>query len=132
MAITAQQVKGLREKTGVGMMECKKALQETEGDEDRALKLLRERGIAQAGKRAGFKKNDVMISFDGQRSLKNVNEFYAYAMNETTNRLPRRVSTAPVRKSACFQRMPVSSSCMQIAFSMTNGAPSILLSTPSK
>lgn len=37
----------------------------------------------QAGKRAGFLKDDVMISFDGQRNLKTVNEFYAYAMNQT-------------------------------------------------
>ena len=41
-------------------------------------------GPYQAGKREGFLKNDVMISFDGQRNLKTVNEFYAYAMNKTT------------------------------------------------
>lgn len=41
-------------------------------------------GPYQAGKRAGFLKDDVMISFDGQRKLKTVNEFYAYAMNKTT------------------------------------------------
>ena len=39
-------------------------------------------GPYQAGKRAGFKKGDVMISFDNQRTLKDVNEFYAYAMNK--------------------------------------------------
>lgn len=53
MAITASQVKELREKTGVGMMECKKALSETEGDLDKAVRLLREKGLARAAKKAG-------------------------------------------------------------------------------
>ena len=48
MAITATQVRELREKTGVGIMECKKALKETEGNEELAIKLLREQGIAAA------------------------------------------------------------------------------------
>ncbi|MBA2474955.1 MAG: translation elongation factor Ts [Actinobacteria bacterium] len=52
-AIGAQQVKELREATGAGMMDCKRALQETAGDFDAARTLLRERGMAQAGKRAG-------------------------------------------------------------------------------
>lgn len=46
-------VKDLREQTGVGMMECKKALQESEGDMKRAVELLREKGAAKAVKRAG-------------------------------------------------------------------------------
>ncbi len=50
--ITAQLVKELREATNVGMMDCKRALAETNGDKDAAIKLLRERGIAVAGKRA--------------------------------------------------------------------------------
>lgn len=51
-AITASQVKELREATGVSMMECKKALQETQGSVEAAMKLLRERGMAVAAKRA--------------------------------------------------------------------------------
>jgi elongation factor Ts len=51
--ISASLVKELRELTGAGMMDCKRALQETGGDVDAARKLLRERGMAQAGKRAG-------------------------------------------------------------------------------
>ena len=43
--ITASQVKELREKTGAGMMDCKKVLTETNGDEEKAIELLRERGI---------------------------------------------------------------------------------------
>lgn len=61
MGISAQQVKELREKTGVGMMECKKALQEAGGDVDRAVKLLRERGMAQATKRAGRATREGMV-----------------------------------------------------------------------
>ena len=51
--ISAALVKELRELTGAGMMDCKRALQETGGDIEAARRLLRERGIAQAGKRAG-------------------------------------------------------------------------------
>ena len=53
MAISASDVKALREMTGAGMMDCKKVLTEAEGDVDRAVELLRERGLAKAGKRAG-------------------------------------------------------------------------------
>lgn len=52
MAITAKLVKELREKTGAGMMDCKKALQETDGDIDKAIDFLREKGIAKAAKKA--------------------------------------------------------------------------------
>jgi elongation factor Ts len=51
MAITAQMVKELREKTGAGMMDCKKALTETDGDMDKAIDFLREKGIAKAAKK---------------------------------------------------------------------------------
>ena len=53
MAITAAQVKELREATGVGMMECKKALTETHGDLEKALEWLRKKGIASAEKKSG-------------------------------------------------------------------------------
>jgi elongation factor Ts len=53
MAISAQAVKELRERTGAGMMDCKKALEETNGDMEKAIDLLRERGIAKAAKKAG-------------------------------------------------------------------------------
>ena len=53
MAITAALVKELREKTGAGMMDCKKVLTETNGDIDKAIDLLREKGLAAAAKKAG-------------------------------------------------------------------------------
>ena len=52
-AITAEQVKQLRDKTGAGMMECKAALTEAKGNMEEAITLLRKRGLAQAAKRAG-------------------------------------------------------------------------------
>jgi elongation factor Ts len=52
MSITASQVKELREKTGVGMMECKKALEENSGDIEKAILWLRERGMSRAAKKA--------------------------------------------------------------------------------
>ncbi|WP_027369515.1 translation elongation factor Ts [Desulfovermiculus halophilus] len=53
MEITAKMVKELREKTGAGMMDCKKALQESDGDEQKAVSWLREKGLSKAQKRAG-------------------------------------------------------------------------------
>ncbi|MBY7143640.1 elongation factor Ts [Virgibacillus sp. NKC19-3] len=52
MAIDAKMVKELRERTGAGMMDCKKALQETDGDMDKAINYLREKGISKAAKKA--------------------------------------------------------------------------------
>ncbi|MBU0581370.1 MAG: translation elongation factor Ts [Candidatus Margulisbacteria bacterium] len=51
--ISSQMVQNLREKTSAGMMECKKALVEAKGDMDNAIKILREKGLASASKRAG-------------------------------------------------------------------------------
>ena len=52
MAITAEQVKKLREATGAGMMECKTALGESGGDFDKAVVILRKKGLAAAAKKA--------------------------------------------------------------------------------
>jgi elongation factor Ts len=61
MEITAAQVKKLRELTGAGMMECKAALTEAKGDLDEATTILRKRGLAQAGKKAGRSTNEGLI-----------------------------------------------------------------------
>ncbi len=53
MAFTAQDVKNLREITGCGMMDCKKALTEADGDKDKAVEILREKGLATAAKKSG-------------------------------------------------------------------------------
>jgi elongation factor Ts len=61
MEITAAQVKVLRDATGAGMMDCKKALQDAGGDLERAKTILREKGLAQASKRAGRTTNEGVI-----------------------------------------------------------------------
>ncbi len=59
--IDAKTVKALREKTGAGMMDCKKALQEAEGNEEKAVDILREKGLSAAAKRAGRAANQGVI-----------------------------------------------------------------------
>ena len=61
MEITANSVKELREKTGAGMMDCKKALAETQGDFEKAVVWLREKGVAQVAKRSGRSANQGVI-----------------------------------------------------------------------
>ena len=65
MTITAQAVKALRDRTGAGMMDCKKALTETNGDLDEAVKFLRTKGLAAAAKKAGRAANDGMVTIAG-------------------------------------------------------------------
>lgn len=62
MSISAEAVKELRERTGAGFMDCKRALEEADGDVDRAVALLRERGQAAAAKRAGRDARDGTIA----------------------------------------------------------------------
>ena len=70
MAITASMVKELREMTGAGMMECKKALTEADGDMDKAVDVLRTRGLAAVAKKAGRATNEgtvmALVSDDGK------------------------------------------------------------------
>lgn len=70
-AITAKMVNELRSKTGAGMMDCKKALVETEGNFDEAIKVLREKGLGKADKKAGriAAKAVVDILVDGEQLL---------------------------------------------------------------
>ena len=60
-AITAAAVRELRGRTGIGMMECKKALVETDGDMDKAVEYLRKRGMAAVEKRAGREANEGVV-----------------------------------------------------------------------
>ncbi|WP_019152758.1 translation elongation factor Ts [Robertmurraya massiliosenegalensis] len=80
MAITAQMVKELREKTGAGMMDCKKALQEVDGDLEKAIDLLREKGIAKAAKKGD------RIAAEGLTTVKvNGNEAVILEVNSETD-----------------------------------------------
>ena len=71
MAITAADVKKLREMTGAGMMDCKKALSETDGDFDAAIEFLRKKGLASAEKKASRIAAEgivsTVVSEDGKR-----------------------------------------------------------------
>ncbi|HEX4896751.1 MAG TPA: translation elongation factor Ts [Candidatus Limnocylindrales bacterium] len=60
--ISAESVKNLRELTGAGFMDCKRVLEETDGDVDKAVLLLRERGLAAAAKKAGREAREGLIS----------------------------------------------------------------------
>lgn len=60
--ITAAMVKELREKSGAGMMDCKKALQEADGDFEKAIEILRKKGISKAAKRAGREAKEGLIA----------------------------------------------------------------------
>jgi elongation factor Ts len=60
-AVTAQDVKALRDRTGAGFMDCRNALSETEGDIERAVELLRTRGQAQAAKRSGAEAREGVV-----------------------------------------------------------------------
>ncbi len=70
MSITAAMVKDLRERTGVGMMDCKKALAECDGDEEKAIAWLREKGLSKAAKKAGRATSEglvtVVVAADGK------------------------------------------------------------------
>jgi len=61
MAVNAADVKILRERTGAGIMECKGALTDSEGDIDKAVEILRKKGVASAEKRAGRETNEGMV-----------------------------------------------------------------------
>ncbi|RMG51381.1 MAG: elongation factor Ts, partial [Acidobacteria bacterium] len=61
MEISAQEVKALRERTGAGIMECKTALVEAGGDQEKAIEILRKRGMASARKRAGRATTEGMV-----------------------------------------------------------------------
>lgn len=73
MSISTADIKQLREATGVGILDCKKALQESEGDIDQAIELLRKRGLASAAKKTNREANEGLISAwvsdDGQTGV---------------------------------------------------------------
>ena len=73
MAITAAMVKDLREATGAGMMDCKKALTATDGDKEKAVEWLREKGLATAQKKAGRIAAEgismALVSEDGKKAV---------------------------------------------------------------
>lgn len=106
MAISASMVKELREMTGAGMMDCKKALTNTDGDMDKAVEWLRENGLAKAEKKAGRIAAEGMVavnvSGDGKKaSIVEVNsETDFVAKNEQFQNLVNSVAAQAVETSA--------------------------------
>lgn len=113
--ITAALVKELREMTGAGMMECKKALTEAEGDIDKAVDVLRTHGLAAAAKKAGRATNEGMVmalvSEDGQAgALVELNcETDFVGMNEKFHAYAEKIATAVIaNKPADMDALKVS------------------------
>ncbi|MDO5359521.1 MAG: translation elongation factor Ts, partial [Jeotgalicoccus sp.] len=97
MAISAKLVKELRDKTGAGMMDCKKALVETDGDIDKAIDYLRENGIAKAAKKADriAAEGAVYIAAEGNEAvIVEINaETDFVARNETFQELVKKIAS---------------------------------------
>ena len=86
MAISAQVVKELREKTGAGFMDCKKALEKTNGDFEEAIKYLKEKGLADAQKRSGREAKEGLIAI---KTSKDQNEILMVEINCETDFVSR-------------------------------------------
>ena len=93
MAITAQEVKALREATGAGVLDSKKALEATGGDFDKAVDILREKGLAKAAKKAGREANEGVI------------EMYAHHGNRVGVMLELNCETDFVARNETFREL---------------------------
>lgn len=117
MAISAAQVKELRERTGSGMMECKKALTEADGDMDAAIEVLRKAGLAKADKKAGRVAAEGLVvietSDDGkQAALVEINcetDFVAKKeeFQDFANKVARRVLAGQPESLDALMEMPL-------------------------
>ncbi len=109
MAITAQMVKELREKTGVGMMDCKTALQETNGDIEAAVDWLRSRGLAKAAKKAGRVAAEGLIAVadgEGRAAIIELNsETDFVARNDRFQQLASTVAKAALGTDGSLERV---------------------------
>jgi elongation factor Ts len=109
MAITAQMVKELRERTGVGMMDCKTALQETNGDMEAAVDWLRTRGLAKAAKKAGRVAAEGLIGVaDGGNRAAMVelnSETDFVSRNEQFQNLARSVAAAALKTDGSLDKV---------------------------
>ena len=104
MEIDAQKVKKLREKTSAGIMDCKEALRHTEGDEEKAISYLREKGMAKAAKKAGREASEGII------------DAYIHLGGKVGVLLEINCETDFVAKNEDFQRL-ARDVCLQIAAS---------------
>ena len=117
MAITAQMVKELREKTGVGMMDCKTALNETNGDMEAAIDWLRTKGLAKAAKKAGRVAVEGLVGVAGSGNRAAMIELNSetdfVARNEQFQSLVKAVTEAALKTDGAVEsvlRAPISGS----------------------
>ena len=107
MAITAQMVKELREKTGVGMMDCKTALNETKGDMEAAIDWLRTKGLAKAAKKAGRVAVEGLIAIAGSGNRAAMIELNSetdfVARNEQFQTLAKSVADAALKTDGAVE-----------------------------
>jgi elongation factor Ts len=106
--ITAALVKDLREKTGAGMMDCKKALSETDGDLEAAVDWLRKKGLSQAAKKSGRVAAEGLVAAlvrDTQGVVVEVNsETDFVARNEEFQALARGIASVALKKASPMSR----------------------------
>lgn len=126
--ISAAAVKELRERTGAGMMECKKALAEAIGDFDKAVTLLRERGLAKAAKREGRASNEgtVALAIQGETAalvelgcetdfVARTDDFQQFAQLLAKTALAARATTADALGAAQIEGTPVAEKVAAVA-----------------
>lgn len=113
MAITAQLVKELREKTGAGMMDCKKALVETDGNLEAAIDFLREKGLAAAGKKA-----DRIAAEGTTYILENGNEAILLEVNAETDFVAKNDKFQDLVASLAEQLLAAKPASVEAAFDL--------------
>ena len=120
--ISATAVKELRQETNISMMECKRALEETDGDKEAAIKILRERGLAIAGKKASRAANEGLIASalldDGTAgSLIEVNcETDFVARNETFQAAVKDIATLGLSTGGDVEALPLAGVQVVVVF----------------
>jgi len=106
MAVTTEQIKSLRELTGAGIMDCRKALEQANGDLDKALEFLREKGLATAAKRADRSASEGML------------ELYSHGNGRVGVMVEVNCETDFVARSAAFRTF-----AHEVALQIAAGAP---------
>ena len=103
MAVSAQQVKELRDRTGVAMMACKKALEEANGDMEKAIEILRKRGASKAAEKADRSTGEGVVAISGRNMVKLLCETDFVAKNDTFKALAQELAEKGPEAEAYFE-----------------------------
>ena len=93
--ISAEKVKALRDKTGAGMMDCKKALTESSGDIEKALLYLRKKGVDIAKKKHGRATSEGLIAVKARNNKSIILEIVSFALSPKPITLPKIINLSP-------------------------------------